>query len=195
MTAERLDLPDADATLDRAFLAPPDADALLATLHDTIAWEQTRIALFGKSVAVPRLTAWYGDAGASYRYSGVTVEPRPWTAELLALRRAVEAATGVAFNSVLLNLYRDECDSVAWHTDDEPELGTNPVIASVSLGTVRRFQLRHNVTKEVRSLELPHGSLLVMAGPTQHRWKHRVPKESTPRGPRVNLTLRVVRSR
>jgi alkylated DNA repair dioxygenase AlkB len=193
MTAERLDLPDADASLDRAFLAPPEADAHLTTLLATIPWEQTRITLFGKSVPVPRLTAWHGDPGASYRYSGVTVEPRPWTPELLALRQSVAAAAGVAFNSVLLNLYRDERDSVAWHADDEPELGVNPVIASVSLGAARRFQLRHNDTKEVRTLELPHGSLLVMAGPTQHRWKHRVPKETSPRGPRVNLTFRVIR--
>lgn len=193
MTDERLDLPD--TTLDPAFLARPAADALLAALFDSVAWEQHRITLFGKSVPVPRLTAWYGDAGASYRYSGLTVEPRPWTAELLALKRAVDAAAGSTFNSVLLNLYRDQNDSVAWHADDEPELGTNPLIASVSLGEVRRFQLRHNATKEVRTLVLPHGSLLVMAGATQHTWKHRVPKETSPRGPRVNLTFRVIRRR
>ncbi|MFO0809982.1 MAG: alpha-ketoglutarate-dependent dioxygenase AlkB [Gemmataceae bacterium] len=193
MTAERLDLPDADVTLHRDFFPRAAADALLESLQRSIAWEQQHITLFGKSIPMPRLTAWYGDPGASYTYSRRTFEPRPWTAELLAIKRAVELASETAFNSVLLNLYRGERESMAWHADDEPELGMNPLIASVSLGAARRFQLRHNVTRAVRTIELSHGSLLVMAGPTQHHWKHRVPKETRPHGPRVNLTFRVIR--
>ena len=137
---------------------------LLGDLLATTDWRQESITLYGKPVALPRLTAWYGDEGTGYTYSGIVNTPRPWTPALLEVKRAVEGPSGVAFNSVLLNRYRSGRDSVAWHSDDEPEFGENPVIASVSLGGTRTFQFRHRTRKDLRaSLELTHGSLLIKA--------------------------------
>jgi len=142
---------------------------------------------------VPRLTAWYGDEGKSYRYSGHTYHPQPWSSALLEVRRAIEPVCGVVFNSVLLNYYRDERDSVGWHSDDEPELGVNPVIGSVSFGATRSFQLRHKQDRKQKlTVELSNGSLLVMRGPTQHHWLHQVPKSAAAKGARVNLTFRAI---
>ncbi len=174
----------------RAF-DPPHADRLLLELRHGIEWQQEEILIFGRRRLVPRLVAWHGDPLARYTYSGTGHEPRPWTATLLEIRARVEALTGVAFNSVLLNLYRDGADSMGWHADDEPELGRNPQIASVSLGATRRFRLQHRRRKsETLSLDLGHGSLLLMAGETQHHWRHRVPKTAAPVGERINLTFR-----
>jgi alkylated DNA repair dioxygenase AlkB len=144
----------------------------------------------------PRLTAWYGDATARYSYSGLDLTPQPWTPALLALRTQVEQATGVTFNSVLLNLYRTGQDSMGWHADDEPELGPEPVIASISLGATRRFRLRPRHSQQLPhaplGLDLPSGSLLVMRGTTQQHWQHAVPKTARPVGPRLNLTFRTI---
>jgi len=142
-------------------------------------------------VAIPRLTAWHGEKG--YVYSGIRLEPAPWNEPLLELEAIAEELAWAPFNSVLLNLYRDGRDSVSWHADNEPGLGYNPVIASVSLGAQRRFQLRHRRSGARVSLDLPHGSCLIMAGATQHHWLHQLPKTARPVGPRINLTFRHMR--
>jgi alkylated DNA repair dioxygenase AlkB len=176
-----------------ALLAPDVADRLFEALLERVEWRQERIRMFGREVLQPRLVAWHGDPGRAYTYSGLTLRPRPWTPELLEVRRAIEEVRpGAGFNSVLLNLYRDGRDSMGWHADDEPELGREPAIASVSLGAERTFQLKHRTRDDVDRIDLtlPHGSLLWMAGPTQHCWKHRLPKRAGEVGPRINLTFR-----
>ena len=162
-----------------------------ARLRDEIAWEHGEVKLFGKTYKEPRLSAWYGDQQAVYTYSGKTLAPKPWTPLLLELKDKLEAQTGTAFNSVLLNLYRDGLDSMGAHSDNEPELGPEPAIASLSLGAVRRFVLRHKREHTRRhELLLAHGSLLLMSGPTQQHWKHSLPKTKGVDQPRINLTFR-----
>ncbi|SHJ35858.1 DNA-N1-methyladenine dioxygenase [Hymenobacter daecheongensis DSM 21074] len=199
MSLSLLPLPQAEVLLDPEFLPLPAAEALLAELTATIAWRQEPITLFGKPVLQPRLTAWYGDPAARYAYSGLALEPQPWTPALLRLREQVQAAAGSPFNSVLLNLYRTGQDSMGWHADNEPELGPAPVIASVSLGAARRFRFRprhpQQLLHEPVSLLLPAGSLLLMRGSTQQHWLHAVPKTAVPTGPRLNLTFRLVTER
>ncbi|GAA4379056.1 alpha-ketoglutarate-dependent dioxygenase AlkB [Hymenobacter koreensis] len=189
-------LPAADVLLDPAFLSAAEAESWLQELTSTIAWRHEPIKLFGREVMQPRLTAWHGDAGAAYRYSGLLLEPQPWTPALQALRQQVEESTGASFNSVLLNLYRSGQDSMGWHADDEPELGPEPIIASVSLGSARRFRLRPRPAAGPAhpplTLELAAGSLLVMGGTTQRCWQHAVPKTAQAVGPRLNLTFRRV---
>ena len=192
-SSQQLALPDAEVYLDRDFFTAAESDLLLADLTTNIAWEQKAIQFMGKQVMQPRLIAWYGDEGKSYRYSGLTVHPLPWTPTLLTMKARVEAAANITFNSVLLNQYRDGKDSVGWHSDDEPELGTNPVIASVSLGAARNFQFKHKHNPDLKlTVELTHGSLLLMRGTTQHFWKHQIPKTAKVLGPRINLTFRVI---
>ena len=188
----RLDLPDADIRYLPAAFTPSEADELFAALRDGIGWRQEEVIIFGRPRLVPRLVAWHGDRGARYTYSGVSHEPLPWTDALLAIRGRVESLSGHRYNSVLLNLYRDGRDGMGWHADDEPELGRDPVIASVSLGATRRFRLRHRRRRDTVPLDLGHGSLLLMQGPTQHHWMHAVPKTSRPVGERINLTFRQV---
>jgi alkylated DNA repair dioxygenase AlkB len=188
-----LPLPDAEVLLDPHFLPPSAAADLFKELLTTIPWRQEPIKLFGKEVMQPRLTAWHGDPNAHYRYSGLSLEPLPWTPALQHLRKEVSTATGADFNSVLLNLYRTGQDSMGWHADNEPELGPEPIIASVSLGATRRFRLRPGVGTFPHApvgLDLPPGSLLLMRGPTQQRWQHALPKTSRPVEARMNLTFR-----
>lgn len=188
-----LGLADGEARLWPMALAPAEAAWLFDELRAGIRWQQEEIMMFGQRRRVPRLVAWHGDAGASYRYSGTDHDPVPWTAALERVRAQVHELTGAAFNAVLLNLYRDGRDGMGWHADDEPELGRDPVIASLSLGATRRFCLRHRRRKDLKlDLDLPHGSLLVMAGPTQHQWLHALPKTRRPVGERINLTFRRV---
>ena len=157
-----LDLPEAEVVFYPAFFPAAEADRLLGQLIETTGWRQDAMKMFGESKPLPRLTAWYGDPGARYVYSGIVNEPRPWTAALAEVKDATEAASGVAFNGVLLNRYRTGRDSMGWHADDEPEFGDEPVIASVSFGGSRTFQLRHKRRKELKaSVELSHGSLLL----------------------------------
>ena len=169
------------------FLPPPEADRLFDTLRGDVAWEQFRNRLW----TFPRLTAFVADEGIVYRYSGVTHAGRGWTAPLLDVRRRVEQATAASFNGVLLNLYRDGNDSMGRHADAEAALGTNPLVASVSLGAVRPFLLRHTGSREKRTLALAHGSLLAMGGTLQHHWLHELPKTAQPVGERINLTFRL----
>jgi len=189
----RFDLPDADVRLWPQALTPGDADQQFSALRSRIDWRQEDILIFGERRRVPRLVAWHGDPGTTYAYSGTVHDPVPWTADLQRIRARVEALTAQRYNGVLLNLYRDGRDGMGWHADDEPELGRNPVIASVSLGATRRFCLRHRRRKDLKlDLRLPHGSLLCMSGATQHHWVHALPKTRSPVGERINLTLRLV---
>lgn len=192
-TCQTLDLPDADVRLWPQALEPDVADGLFAALRTVIDWQQEEVLIFGRRHRVPRLVAWHGDPGATYAYSGTAHEPAPWSRELLVLRRRVERLTCHRYNSVLLNLYRDGNDGMGWHADDEPELGADPVIASVSLGAARRFRLRHRRRRDcVTLLELGHGSVLLMAGSTQHHYLHAVPKTARAVGERINLSFRQV---
>jgi len=179
-------------TYDPYFLGAPAADELLRELLHVVPWKQEHLRLYGRDIPFPRLTAWYGDPGAVYTYSGIVNRPLPWIGALARLRDRLHVALGVRFNSALLNLYRTGSDGMGWHADDERELGERPLIASVSLGAARRFELRPVPKGESRGLALEHGSLLVMSGDTQRSWKHQVPKEPTVRAPRVNLTFRTV---
>jgi alkylated DNA repair dioxygenase AlkB len=152
--------------------------------------------MWGQCFPLPRLTAWYGDPGTHYTYSGIQLNALPWTAPLLELKNRVETVVETAFNSVLLNYYRDQRDSVGFHSDDEWELGDQPIIASVSVGEVRPFLLKHKTRPDLKPvrLNLASGSLLLMRGETQRHWRHGVNKEQCPCGPRVNLTFRRIRT-
>ena len=161
-----------------------------------VPWRAENIVVWGRTYPQPRLIAWYGDAGMNYTYSGLQLTPLPWTETLLDIKSRVEAVTRTDFNSVLLNYYRDHRDSMGLHSDDEPELGEQPILASLSLGEERIFILKHKrdkVLKPVR-LKLASGSLLLMKGDTQRYWKHGIDKEARPCGPRVNLTFRSIRT-
>ena len=191
--SEYLPMCDAEVVLHRRVFCGSDHDRLFATLRDSIAWERHKIRVYGRTLAAPRLSAWYGDAGAVYRYSGLRLEPRAWTAPLLEIKASVEALAESAFNSVLLNLYRDGQDSVGWHSDAEPELGRNPLVASVSLGAKRRFVFQHKKKRHYLALDLEPGSVLIMGGSTQHYWRHQLPKTARAVGARINLTFRTIR--
>ncbi|WP_295936677.1 alpha-ketoglutarate-dependent dioxygenase AlkB [uncultured Xanthomonas sp.] len=186
-----LDLPGAELRWYPEWLDPAVAAALCTQLLHEVPWEVHRIRLFGKLVDSPRLSCWIGDADASYRYSGTRFAPDPWPEALLPLRARLAAETGVAFNSVLANRYRDGRDAMGWHSDDERELGPTPVIASLSLGATRRFVLRHRQQPALRqALELTSGGLLLMAGDTQRLYRHALPRTAKPVGERINLTFR-----
>jgi alkylated DNA repair dioxygenase AlkB len=190
----RVDLPDADICYwPRVDLGAP-VDRVLRELIERTPWRSEAITLYGQQYQQPRLTAWYGDPGTRYTYSGLALEPMPWTELLSDVRRRVEALTEASFNSVLMNYYRDHRDSMGMHSDDEPELGRNPVIASLSLGEQRTFVLKHKFMKDLKPVNilLASGSLLLMKGATQHHWKHGINKLTRPCGPRVNLTFRQV---
>jgi alkylated DNA repair dioxygenase AlkB len=192
-------LPGAEVDLWPQWLDATEADALFDELRHAIAWEIHRIRLFGREVASPRLGCWIGDPCAVYTYSRSRFEPQPWPVALAALRPRVEQACGVRFNSVLANLYRDGNDAMGWHSDDEPELGARPVIASLSLGAARRFRFRRRRARgeptqfgDTFELLLPHGSLLRMAGDTQRSYRHDLPRMRHLAEARINLTFRHV---
>ncbi|MGH8122062.1 MAG: alpha-ketoglutarate-dependent dioxygenase AlkB family protein, partial [Rudaea sp.] len=166
------DLAGADLSLIE-FCGTAQAQRWFERLHAEIPWERHRLRLFGRGVEAPRLSCWIGDAQARYAYSGTLFTPRAWTPGVGELRDLLFAQSGKSYNSVLCNLYRDGRDSMGWHSDDEAELGAEPVIASLSFGAVRRFQLRHRHDPDRRlTLDLPSGSLLVMAGDTQRNYRH-----------------------
>jgi alkylated DNA repair dioxygenase AlkB len=191
MAFTSLALPGADLAFDPQWLPSKEADALFAALQADVPWEVHRLRLFGREVASPRLSCWIGDPGAVYAYSGSTFAPHAWLAVLRPTRTRLHDALAVPFNSVLANLYRDGRDAMGWHADDEPELGDAPVIASLSLGATRRFALKARAAHGARlALDLPHGSLLVMRGDTQRRYRHALPRTARAVGARVNLTFR-----
>lgn len=192
------DLHDTDGwTLQAGWLPDGQATALMKALMADIPWTRHRLCICGREVDAPRLSCWMGDPGAMYRYSGTRFVPEPWPEALMPVRDAVSEASGVAFNSVLANLYRGGQDAMGWHSDDERELGPEPVIASLSLGATRRFVLKARAADADgrfarHVLELPHGSLLVMRGDTQARFRHALPRTVRPVGPRINLTFRQI---
>lgn len=187
---------------------PPDAKLLLwpqiipeslgwqlfTELYTTMLWQQDRITIYGKTLPIPRLQVWMGDPDARYQYSGLALTPQPWSQTVNSIKQQIEKICGYRFNSVLINLYRSGRDSNGWHSDDEPELGENPAIASFSLGATRRFRLRHKYRKDIQpyTFDLVSGSLLLMAGTTQKFWQHCLTKTARPVGPRINLTFRQV---
>ncbi len=181
---------DGEVYLIERMLTITEADRVLACLTDGVDWHQEQASLFGRKIPLPRLTAWYGDHG--YRYSGIDHQPALLTPELRALKALVERRTSAEFNSVLINLYRDGQDSMGWHSDDEPSLGNEPEIASLSLGATRRFHLKHRTADARLSLDLAHGSCLIMRGRCQAAWRHQVPKTKRPVGARINLTFRKI---
>ncbi|NPU94509.1 MAG: alpha-ketoglutarate-dependent dioxygenase AlkB [Gammaproteobacteria bacterium] len=190
-SVELIEIDDGDILWIKRFLPKADADLLLQTLQNEIPWRQDSIRIAGKDTPIPRLQAWYGDPGMTYTYSGLKLDPLPWTLTLAAIKQRIEDYSDCHFNSLLANLYRNEQDSVGWHADDEPELGQNPAIASLSLGDARDFQLKHRTHPEQKlSLPLQHGDLLIMKGALQHHWVHQIPKSKTPCQPRINLTFR-----
>ncbi|MEE4146749.1 MAG: alpha-ketoglutarate-dependent dioxygenase AlkB [Halieaceae bacterium] len=191
---ESLPLPDGELLLYTGLRLGCREDSLLRRLIDDVDWRQEHVTLFGKTHKQPRLVAWYGDREARYRYSGKTYDPHPWDNTLLRLKALAEQASASRFNSVLLNYYRDGRDAMGLHADDEPELGPEPVIASLSLGATRTLYFRHRFRRELATVNvpLPSGSLLVMRGATQRNWKHGIRKLSRPCGPRINLTFRQI---
>jgi alkylated DNA repair dioxygenase AlkB len=190
---ERLPMPDAKVTFYRNFFDLQESDEMFQILLNEINWRQDRMKLYGKEVDLPRKTAWYGDQNKSYTFSGIHLDPEPWTPTLLQVKKRIEDVADVEFNSVLLNLYRHGNDGISWHTDAEPELGENPVIGSISFGGARRFMFRHRQDPDMKTeVELTHGSFLLMAGETQHFWQHQIPKTSRKVDPRINLTFRVI---
>jgi alkylated DNA repair dioxygenase AlkB len=190
-------LPDADISYLPSMNLPAPPEALLRALIDQVSWRSEDIVVWGRRYRQPRLVAWYGDRGRSYTYSGIRFEPLPWTEVLASIREHVEVATNTEFNSVLLNYYRDQHDSMGMHSDDERELGPQPIIASVSLGNERTFVLKHRTRKDLKRVTLPlqSGSLLLMKGDTQRHWKHGIDKERRLCGPRINLTFRRILGR
>ncbi|MCK0179686.1 alpha-ketoglutarate-dependent dioxygenase AlkB [Flavobacteriaceae bacterium S0862] len=175
------------------FYNKTNADTYLKRLINDIKWKQESMKMYGKEIPFPRLTAWYGDNDKPYSFSGITLQPHPWSPGLVKIKADIEPKAKVVFNSVLLNRYRDGNDSISWHTDAEKELGENPVIASVNFGAERKFQLKHKETNERIDILLKHGSLLIMQGELQHYWKHQIPKSKTVSQERVNLTFRVIK--
>lgn len=176
------------------FLSSAEAAMLYKLLIENVSWKETSQKMYDKTVLIPRLTAWYGEEGKSYTLGNNMVSVNPWSSELLALKENIEKSTGYQFNTVLLNLYRDANDSVAWHRDKDSELGIRRVIASVSLGQVRNFDFRKVDDHHKKySLPLSHGSLLVMKGDLQTHWEHRIAKSVKPMHPRINLTFRLIR--
>lgn len=187
------DVRDIDVFHLRHWLAQPVADALMQALQTQVPWDAHRIRMFGRWLDSPRLSCWMGDADAHYRYSGADFLPHPWTPAVLAVREQLQQAVDGRFNSVLLNRYRDGRDSMGWHSDDEPELGPMPLIASLSLGASRRFLLRRR-DDPAQKLEylLGHGDLLLMRGQCQRDYQHALPKTARVCDERINLTFRQI---
>ncbi len=189
----RLDLPDAEIYFYEDFFDERESKSLFDSLLLNVNWRQDKIKIFNKEVSIPRLSAWYGNAGLSYSYSGLKLEPNEWNEELLIIKEKIENHLGIQFNSVLINLYRNQNDSMGWHCDNEKELGLEPKIASISLGSNRMFHLKHKTHKQLKlKVPLNNGSLLMMEGKMQQNWLHAIPKANHEIGPRINLTFRTI---
>ena len=174
-----------------AFYAVQEANRIFSELQNDIAWEQKNITIYGKQFQEPRLSAWYGDDSARYQYSGILLDPKPWTPLLLEIKKKLEQEHPFQFNGVLLNYYRNGSDSMGWHRDNEKELGKETVIASLSFGAARSFQVRKYSDKSHKlDLPLASGSLLIMRGNMQEHWEHALPKRLKLQSPRINLTFR-----
>jgi len=192
-TCKIISLQDADLCYYPKFLNKISANALYNFLLKELDWQQYYIQLFGKKIAQPRLTALYSLNESTYTYSGLQLIPKPYTQELVKLNSFLNDLTGQKFTHCLANLYRNGNDSMGWHSDNERELGKDPVIASISLGAVRNFQLKHSINPELKhNIYLENGSLLIMKGSTQKFWKHQLPKSKKNLSPRINLTFRTI---
>jgi alkylated DNA repair dioxygenase AlkB len=193
---EMIELPDADVSILHELEMPLSYEQMLRRLLEQTIWRQEDVKVYGKVYQQPRLVALYADEGKRYDYSGLTMHPLPWTDLLREIKRRIEDCTDATFNAVFLNLYRDHNDSMGFHSDDEKELGKNPVIASLTFGATRTFILKHKFNKELPPVKIPleAGTVLLMKGKTQHFWKHGVNKQTKPCGPRVNLTFRTLYS-
>ena len=187
-------LQDSTLTLYRKFLCSERADYLFHAIKEKVNWEQSDINIAGRTIPIPRLNAWYADKDKDYSYSGIKLPRHDWLEELEEIRREIFDKCAQHFNSCLLNYYRDGNDSVSWHSDNEPELGHNPLIASVSFGVERKFTIRklHNHQDKL-TIVLPHSSLFIMEGALQHLYEHQVPKEKKISGGRLNLTFRNIK--
>ena len=185
-----LDMPDATLKYYPNFIAPKSATQLMAKFQQQIQWRQEQISIYGTTHNVPRLQAWYGDKDTQYQYSNLRMQPLPWLQDLLMLKQQCEDASGQQFNSVLANLYRNGEDSMGRHSDDEPELGPHPVIASLSFGEQRNVDFYHKTRKQKVRVPLAHGSLLIMSGNTQTHWQHGIAKTKKNVSARINLTYR-----
>lgn len=183
---------DGEAYYYSSFIPAADSTSIYHQLLEEISWEEKSIKIFGRELLQPRKIAWYGDDQISYTYSNLRQIAKPWTPLLSSIKNQIQEFTGREFNSVLLNLYRSDRDSMGWHSDNEKELGENPFIASLSFGHPRIFQLKHMSRELKTSLLLENGSLLLMGGSIQHHWKHQLPKRRALCGPRMNLTFRKV---
>ena len=188
-----LNLVDSDIRYYPNFIPTNEADDYFKVLRNTTPWRQDNIKVFGKVYDQPRLTALYGNNGKTYSYSNITMTPLPFSESLEQLKNRIDREAEIEFTTCLLNLYRDGKDSNGWHSDDEKELGINPIIASISLGEERYFHLRHKKDKNLKhKILLQHGSLLLMRGTTQHFWQHQIAKTARKIGERINLTFRVI---
>ena len=193
---EPISMPDADVSILHQIEMPSPYEMILQRLMDQTIWRQEAVRIYGKVHDQPRLVSLYADPGKRYDYSGIAMHPLPWTDLLREIKRRVEDCTAESFNAVFLNLYRDHNDSMGFHSDDERELGKNPVIASLTFGATRTFVLKHKFNKDLPTVKVPltAGTVLLMKGATQHNWKHGINKQTTPCGPRVNLTFRTLLS-
>jgi alkylated DNA repair dioxygenase AlkB len=171
--------------------SPEESPTLFDDLLATSPWQQDEVVIFGQRRILSRKVAWMGDAGFTYSYSGTSKTAAPWSPALLGIRERVEQLCAHRFNSCLMNLYHNGSEGMGWHSDDEKTLGENPLIASVSFGAERVFKLKHRESKEIVSVLLENGSLLVMKGATQHHWIHAMPKTKKITTPRINLTFRL----
>ncbi|TBW28390.1 alpha-ketoglutarate-dependent dioxygenase AlkB [Gramella sp. KN1008] len=193
MDKEIINLPDASVEYYPEFFEAQKADEFLDELLFSLEWKQDKIKMFGKEIFQPRLTSFYGEASRDYTYSGLKLSPLPFTQTLEKIKLKCEKYSGTRFNACLANLYRDGSDSMGWHSDDEKELGSQPLIASVSFGGERVFHLKHKTNPTARhKIRLQHGSLLIMKGTTQQFWKHQLPKTKKSVAPRINLTFRKI---
>lgn len=188
-----LNLPDAEFIYYPNFFSKEKADLFFETLLKETPWQHDEITIFGKKILQPRLTSLYGNDGKSYGYSNIVMQPHQLNSTLAFIKDEIENTINEHFTTVLLNLYRNEKDSNGWHADNEKELGRDPIIASLSLGEERVFQIKHNTNKEAKqSITLQHGSLLVMKNGAQIHYKHQIPKATKPKNPRINLTFRKI---
>jgi alkylated DNA repair dioxygenase AlkB len=187
-------LPDAEISYHPNFFDTQKSNELFSKLKSEIPWQLDHITVFGKSHPQPRLTALYGNEGKPYGYSNIVMKPHPWSPLIMFIKNQIEEICQETFTTVLLNKYRNGKDSNGWHADNEKELGKNPIIASVSFGAERIFQLKHNSIENLKqNILLEHGSLLIMKGTTQHFWKHQIPKTAKPIDERINLTFRIIK--
>ena len=188
-----LNLPDAVFEWYPNFLTKEIADELFQKLLNETPWQHDEITIFGKKILQPRLTCLFGNEGKPYSYSGLTMYPKPWNISFMFLKTEIEKICNQNFTTILANLYRNEKDSNGWHADNEKELGRDPIIASISLGETRKFQIKHNTNKENKcNLDLTHGSLLLMKEGSQIHYKHQLPKSTSVKNARINLTFRTI---